>query len=183
MKRKLLVCLMITTIGTSIITGCGKENKSDTSDAKSTKTESMKEDAAEEESTDDAKTQDMTDYSDIEWPDNTATKMIPKPNVKPLMGKITFETEESLGIDIANVSEEYYYKYLEKCKKMGYTEDYSMTDLDTGKVYSADNSENGYGIVLMMDDNHVMTIDVMKSDATIGEAVGVDDTSDNTTTD
>ena len=182
MKRKLLVYLMVVAVGASVITGCGKESNSDTSDTKSTKTESVKEDTAEEESDDDSQTQDMSDYSEIEWPDNTATKMIPKPKVKPLMGKITFETEESLGIDIANVSDEYYYKYLEKCKKIGYTEDYSMMDLDTGKVYSADNSKNGYGIVLMMDDDHVMTIDVMKSDATIGEAVGVDDPSDETTT-
>lgn len=154
MKRKLLVCLMVTTIGTSIITGCGKENKSDTSDTKSTKTESMKEDVAKEDSTDDSKTQDMTDYSEIEWPDNTATKMIPKP--KSIVGKITFESEDSLMADIANTSDEDYDSYVEKCKKRGYTEDYTMMDDDSSKTYGAKN-KNGYEILLSLDDN-VMSV-------------------------
>lgn len=158
MKRKLLVCLIVATIGTNIITGCGKESSSDTSDTKSTKTEAVKEDTAEEESDDDSQTQDMSDYSEIEWPDNTATKMIPKP--KSMVGKITFESEDSLIVDIANTSDKDYNKYVEKCKKMGYTEDYTMMDDDAGKLYRAKNS-NGYGVILTLNDDCVMSISLM----------------------
>lgn len=52
MKRKLLVYLMVITMVTNIITGCGKVSNSNTSDTKSTKMESVKEDVVEEGSDD-----------------------------------------------------------------------------------------------------------------------------------
>lgn len=149
MRKKVVVCLLAATMVTGVITGCG-DSKTDSKPATEAKQEVL--------------TKDMSEYSELEWPDTAITKLIPKP--KSMVGKITLETDDTIMVDIANTSNEDYDEYVEKCKEMGYTEDYVTMD----GMYTASNN-NGYEIVLTLKDDHVMSITACESDTTVGDAV------------
>lgn len=151
MRKKLVVSMLVAVMVTGMIAGCGGSKSTDepTTPKDETKVE-------------EALTEDLSEYSEIEWPDTAVTKLIPKP--KSMIGKITLETDDSIMVDIANTSDEDYDDYVEKCKDMGYTEDYVTID----GMYAASNS-NGYEIVLTLNDDHVMSITACASDTTVGD--------------
>lgn len=153
MRKKVVVCLLAATMVTGVITGCG-DSKTDSKPATEVTTETKQEEL----------TKDMSEYSEIEWPDTAITKLIPKP--KSMVGKIALETDDTIMADIANTSNEDYDEYVEKCKEIGYTEDYVTMD----GMYTASNN-NGYEIVLTLKDDHVMSITACESDTTVGDAV------------
>lgn len=153
MRKKVVVCLLAATMVTGVITGCG-DFKTDSKPATEVTTETKQE----------ALTEDLSEYSELEWPDTAVTKLIPKP--KSMIGKITLETDNTIMVDIANISDEDYDDYVEKCKEMGYTEDYVIMD----GMYTASNN-NGYEIVLTLKDDHIMSITACESDTTVGDAI------------
>lgn len=151
MRKKVVVSMLVAAMITGTITGCGGSKSTD--EPTTTKDETKVEEAL---------TEDLSEYSELEWPDSAITKVIPKP--KSMVGKITLETGDSIMVDIANTSDEDYDDYVEECKDMGYTEDYTTMD----GMYTASNS-NGYDIVLQLNDDHVMSITACESDATVGD--------------
>lgn len=160
MKKKILMSLAVLMIGGVLFTGCGsKDTKQDSTDTKTEENSTSTDDKKKEEV---ELTEDLSEYEDIEWPDSTVTKLIPKP--KSMVGKIKFDSDTSLTVKIANTSTDDYEEYIEECKKLGYTENYKSTD----RMYMADNN-NGYTILVRINSDYVMTIMVAESDATVGD--------------
>lgn len=159
MKKRMIACLLSGVMVVGTITGCG-----DSSNNGNTKTsEEVSSEDTVENDTDDGNsktndvssesnlTQDLNDYSDIEWPDSTVASMIPKP--KSNIGKITLDSDDTIMVEIANISDEDFNNYIDECKDIGYVNDYMKTDY----MYTASN-DNGYEIILSMYDDHVMSI-------------------------
>lgn len=169
MKKNLVVALLVTTMSIGMVTGCG--GSKDASDKTETKTEETENDSKKAEKKEDKKeealTEDLSEYGDIEWPDSTITGLIPKP--KSMVGKISFETDTNIMVDIANTSDSDFEDYVEACKDLGYTVDYAKMD----GMYSAKN-DNGYAVVLSLDDDHVMSIMACEDDAKVGDITSGD---------
>lgn len=101
------------------------------------------------------KREDTENSKILNWPDSKAGKMIPKPNTKN--GEIIWEHEDSFDLYARKMSRTDYNNYVEKCKKRGFTKNYSKTD-DT---YYADNA-NGYHLSLIYDENEKYTAICLK---------------------
>lgn len=149
MKKRIIACLLAGVMVVGTITGCGEKKDESASEVK---TEEQQEETVKE--TDDSNsslTEDLSDYSDIEWPDTEITSAIPKP--KSSIGKIVFESDEGLMITLANVSDDDYNDYVDKCKQLGYTVDHVTME----SMYSA-KKEDGHTIMIALEDDHTMTI-------------------------
>ena len=169
MRKRILMALAVLMIGGVLFTGCGsKDTKQDSVDTKTEESSKSSDDEKQEEV---ALTEDLSEYDDIEWPDSTVAKLIPKP--KSMVGKIAFDSEDWLDVEIANTSNDDYKAYVKKCKELGYVENYFSTE----DSYTADN-KNGYGIIIEIDnDNHVMEIMIGGDDSTVGDVMdSADDT-------
>lgn len=158
MKKRIAVCLLVGLMVVSTFTGCGNgsTNESCNEIAKTeNKTDKPTEDIVKEEkettNSNDNLTEDLSEYSNIEWPDTEVASAIPKP--KFTLGKIAFESDEGLLITFANVSEDDYTDYVEACKQLGYTIDHVMMN----SMYSAKN-ENGYTLMVTLESDHTMSI-------------------------
>lgn len=151
MKRKLVIGLIASMMVTGLLTGCGEGSTSHSTDKgriESTKDSTLvKEDSKKEE----ALTEDLSEYSEIEWPDSTITSLIPKPI--SMVGKFTIKTDDAIWVNIANTSNNDYRDYIKKAQDMGYIEDYAELE----SMYKADN-KNGYSIAIILNDDHVMSI-------------------------
>lgn len=165
MKKRLVVCVLAGLMVLGTFTGCGS-NESNSKADDNTKTEETtdnKKDADSKDSKTNEKdtnanlTEDLSEYSDIEWPDSTITSVIPKP--KSMVGKIALESDDTIMVEIANTSDDDFNNYVDECKDMGYTNDYAKTEY----MYTASN-DNGYELVLSMSDDHVMSIMASTSD-------------------
>lgn len=149
MKKRMIACLLSGVMVVGTITGCGEKKGESASEVK---TEEQQEETVKE--TDDSNsslTEDLSDYSDIEWPDTEIASAIPKP--KSSIGKIIFESDDGLMITLANISYDDYNDYVEKCKQLGYTVDHVTME----SMYSAKN-EDGHTIMVTLEDDHAMTI-------------------------
>lgn len=159
MKKRIIACLLSGIMVVGTITGCGdssnssKTEKTLTNEEKNgeTKVTDVENSKTNDSSSESNLTQDLNDYSDIEWPDSTVASMIPKP--KSNIGKITLDSDDTIMVEIANISDEDFNNYIDECKDIGYVNDYMKTDY----MYTASN-DNGYEIVLSMYDDHVMSI-------------------------
>lgn len=153
MKKRIIACLLsgIMVIGT--FTGCGEKKGGSTAGVKTEEQQEEQQEETEKETvnSNSSLTEDLSDYSDIEWPDSTAASMIPKP--KSNIGKITLDSDDTIMVEIANISDEDFNNYIDECKDIGYVNDYMKTDY----MYTASN-DNGYEILLSMYDDHVMSI-------------------------
>lgn len=165
MKKRLVVCVLAGLMVLGTFTGCGS-NESNSKADNNTKTEETtdnkkdadsKDSKTNEEDTNANLTEDLSEYSDIEWPDSTITSVIPKP--KSMVGKIALESDTTIMVDIANTSEEDFNNYIDKLEDMGYVNDYVKMD----EMFSASN-DNGYQILVSMEDDHVMSIMASTSD-------------------
>ena len=96
------------------------------------------------------KQEDAENSKILNWPDSEVGKMIPKPNTKN--GEIIWEREDSFDLYARKMSRTDYNNYVERCKKRGFTKNYSKTD-DT---YYADN-DKGYNLSLIYDENEKYT--------------------------
>ena len=97
------------------------------------------------------------------WPDSPLAKLLPKPETEN--GEIILDSEERLSIDVFAVKEEFK-SYVEKCKKKGFTYDYSSTD----GMYTALN-ENGYDLSIFYTEendyqleHYSITLDIPKKE-------------------
>ena len=162
MKKRILMSLAVLMIGGVLFTGCGsKDTKQGSADTKTEESSKSSDDEKEEV----ALTEDLSEYDDIEWPDSTVAKLIPKP--KSMVGKIAFDSADWLDVEIANTSNDDYKAYVKKCKELGYVENYFSTE----DSYTAEN-KNGYGIIIQIDnDNHVMEIMIGGTDSTVGDVI------------
>ena len=145
MRKRLLVFILSLIMLVGMLTGCGIVIA-----------EKMMEPLQKfnplEKVDEDSLTEDLSEYEEIEWPDTDVAKMIPKP--KSMIGKFVYEADDGMMVEIANTSRDAYKDYVEKCKKLGYTENHINMD----GMYRGDN-DDGYGVVIQLDeDNHVMTI-------------------------
>lgn len=87
-------------------------------------------------------TQKVKPVPTYNWADIVMNDMIPDPENNS--GKILFNDDENLSLDLEKVSESDYKKYLDKCKDFGYTVD---ADTDISDWYTAFN-EDGYELSL-----------------------------------
>lgn len=155
MKKRIIACLLsgIMVIGT--FTGCSEKKGGSTARVKTEEQqeETEKETETEKKTVDSnsSLTEDLSDYSDIEWPDTEITSAIPKP--KSSVGKIIFESDEGLMITLANISDDDYNDYVDECKQLGYTVDHVTME----SMYSA-KKEDGHTIMIALEDDHTMTI-------------------------
>ncbi len=154
MKKRTVAGLLVGLMVVGMFTGCGNENGNGSCNEIS-KTDKPTEDMVKEEkettNSNDNLTEDLSEYSNIEWPDTEVASAIPKP--KFTLGKIAFESDEGLLITFANVSEDDYTDYVEACKQLGYTIDHVMMN----SMYSAKN-ENGYTLMVTLESDHTMSI-------------------------
>lgn len=155
MKRRIVLSLFTGMAVACLLSGCGGSSTSNTTDqstAESVMEEKDDGDVAETSATSsETLTEDLTEYSDIEWPDSTVTNIIPKP--KSMVGKFTLKSDTAIWVEIANTSDDDFKDYIKAAQDMGYTKDY--VELDGS--YTARN-ENGYGITIMLDKDHVMSV-------------------------
>ena len=168
MKKKILLSLAVLMVGGLLFTGCrNKDTKQDSADTQTEDTEKSNNEKKEEV----ALTEDLSEYEDIEWPDSTVAKLIPEP--KSMIGKIAFDSDDWLDVEIANTSIDDYKDYVKKCKELGYVENYVSTD----DSYMADN-KNGYGVIIELDnDAHVMEIMIGGDGSTVDDDIdSADDT-------
>lgn len=149
MKKRMIACLLSGVMVVGTITGCGEKKGEPTAEVKTE--EHQEETAKETVNSNSSLTEDLSDYSDIEWPDTEIASAIPKP--KSSIGKIIFESDDGLMITLANISDDDYNDYVEKCKQLGYTVDHVTME----SMYSAKN-EDGHAVMVTLEDDHAMTI-------------------------
>ena len=93
------------------------------------------------------------EMSEIEWPDSTAAKKLPKP--KSTVGKFSYEYDDHFYVEIADTSKADYADYVKKCSEKGFKVDYDKGD----NYYYADNYE-GWSLSLKYQGNNIMSIDI-----------------------
>lgn len=126
------------------------------------------------------------------WPQSTLAGMIPTPESK--YGKVGAEQEEFFSIEVYKVSKEDFEKYVEDCKNKGFILDYMGND----NFYSAEHAD-GYSLQLTYNqkektmsiilsvskqdtsyDEKAEDILSVKSDETLEEEAGIENTESNT---
>lgn len=91
--------------------------------------------------------------SEIDWPNSVATSKLPKP--KSMVGKFSYEYDDSFFVYIGETTKAEYAKYVSACMEMGFNIDYSKGD----DYYFAHNSD-GWNIHISYVGNNVMSIDI-----------------------
>lgn len=162
MKRKIVLSLVTGIMVIGLLSGCGGDSSSSstsTSTAESTESTKSSDSAkkTKNRTKEEALTEDLSEYSDIEWPDSTITNLIPKP--KSMVGKFTIKSDDAIWVNVANTSDDDYKEYIKEAQDMGYTENY----VELEATYTADN-KNGYSIAIMIDNDHVMSVIANESD-------------------
>lgn len=77
-------------------------------------------------------------WEDISWPKSKLAKSLPVP--EKLYGMINWDESDNLDVDIANVSEEEFNAYIDRCIEAGYNVDYSR-DKDSFSAKDKDGNE------------------------------------------
>ena len=95
-------------------------------------------------------------HSSLNWPTNTTVaKMLPKPDSD--VGRINWEHDDSISVEIPDVSTDDFNNYINKCSDAGFNVDFSKSDVS----YYA-NSTDGYHLSLFLGDDNVMAIGLSK---------------------
>lgn len=95
-------------------------------------------------------------HSSLNWPTNTTVaKMLPKPDSD--VGRINWEHDDSISVEIPDVSTDDFNNYINKCSDAGFNVDFSKSDVS----YYA-NSADGYHLSLFLGDDNVMAIGLSK---------------------
>ena len=91
-------------------------------------------------------------HSSLNWPTNTTVaKMLPKPDSD--VGRINWEHDDSISVEIPDVSTDDFNNYINKCSDAGFNMDFDKSDT----YYFADNAD-GYRVSLLLDNKNVMSI-------------------------
>lgn len=93
------------------------------------------------------------EMSQISWPDSAAGKKLPKP--ESLIGKFSYEHDDSFFVYISETDKDTYKKYVKACSDKGFNVDY-----DKGDDYYRANDSEGWRISLEYQGNNVMSIDI-----------------------
>lgn len=97
-------------------------------------------------------------HNTLNWPTNTTVaKLLPKPDSD--VGRINWEHDDSISVDIPDVSTDDLNSYATKCSDVGFNIDFSKSDTH----YSADNAD-GYHVSLYLDSKNVLSIGLSKSE-------------------
>ncbi len=153
MKRRIVLSLVTGMMVVGLLSGCGNDpsNAGGDDGASSTTSPESSTKETKTESKEEALTEDLSEYSDVEWPESTITSLIPKPD--SMVGKFVVKSDDAIWVDVANTSDDDYKDYIKEAQDMGYTENY----VELEGTYTADN-ENGYSIAIILDDDHVMSV-------------------------
>lgn len=117
MKRKIVLSLVTGIMVIGLLSGCGGDSSSSstsTSTAESTESTKSSDSAKKTKNgtKEEALTEDLSEYSDIEWPDSTITNLIPKP--KSMVGKFTIKSDDAIWVNVANTSDDDYKEYIKE---------------------------------------------------------------------
>ena len=100
---------------------------------------------------------DPISMSEIVWPDTGLAAKIPTP--KSLQGNIVDDSSSFFDVYIDDVSMKGFQKYVNRCKKKGFTVDYSSDD----RYFNGQNKK-GDDLTVRYYGNNIMEIDVSKGD-------------------
>lgn len=96
----------------------------------------------------------LAEYTEFAWPTSEIAKRVPQPK-DMTKGKIEYDSETSLTVELAKTDKAAYNDYVDSCKQAGFTVDYSASE----DSYTADDAD-GYHIYIRLDSDGYLYISV-----------------------